>query len=87
LLDEPESALSFTGCLALVGHLHAIVAGGAQVIVATHSPVVASLPGARILELGEWGIREAQWQDTQLVVNHRAFLASPKRFLHHVIDD
>jgi predicted ATPase len=87
LLDEPESALSFSGCLALVGHLHAIVAGGAQVIVATHSPVVAALPGARILELGEWGMREARWEDTHLVVNHRAFLASPQRFLHHVIDD
>jgi predicted ATPase len=87
LLDEPESALSFTGCLALVGHLHAIVATGAQVIVATHSPVVAALPGARILELGEWGMREAQWEDTQLVVSHRAFLASPQRYLHHVIDD
>jgi len=86
LLDEPESALSFTGCLALVGHLHAIVAGGAQAIVATHSPVVAALPGARILELGEWGMREAQWEDTQLVVSHRAFLASPQRFLHHVVD-
>ncbi len=55
--------------------------GGAQVIVATHSPVVAALPGARILELGEWGMREAQWEDTQLVVSHRAFLASPQRLL------
>ena len=49
LLDEPE-----TPCRSLaawpVGHLHAIVAGGSQVIVATHSPVVASLPGARILD-------------------------------------
>lgn len=87
LLDEPESALSFTGCLALVGHLHAIAAGGAQVIVATHSPVVASLPDARILELGPWGMREAPWEDTDLVVSHREFLASPQRFLHHVIDD
>ena len=38
--------------------------GGAQVIVATHSPVVAALPGARILS-GQWGMREAQWEDTQ----------------------
>jgi predicted ATPase len=87
LLDEPESALSFAGCLALVGHLHAIVARGAQVILATHSPVVASLPGARILELGEWGLRETPWEDTALVANHTAFLTSPERFLRHVIDE
>ena len=87
LLDEPESALSFTGCLALVGHLHAIVARGAQVILATHSPVVAALPGAQILELGDWGIRESTWADTDLVTGHREFLNSPAAFLRHVIDD
>lgn len=87
LLDEPESALSFTGCLALVGHLHAIIASGAQVIVATHSPVVAALPGAQILELGDWGIRTSDWDDTELVVSHRAFLRSPQGFLRHVVSD
>lgn len=87
LLDEPESALSFSGCLALVGHLHSLVARGAQVIVATHSPVVASLPGARILELGDWGLRESLWEDTQLVINHQAFLAAPQRYLRHVIEE
>ena len=46
VLDEPESALSFSGCLALVGALHDLVTHGSQIIVATHSPVVAALPGA-----------------------------------------
>ncbi len=87
LLDEPESALSFTGCLALVGHLHAIAARGAQVIVATHSPVVASLPDATILELGDWGIRTTDWPDTELVTHHRLFLDAPAAFLRHVVDD
>jgi predicted ATPase len=32
-------------------------AEGSQVVVATHSPLVASLPGATLLELGDWGIR------------------------------
>ena len=62
VLDEPESALSFTGCLALVGHLHRILASGnAQVVVATHSPIVAALPGAQIFEVGEWGLRPSTW--------------------------
>src|SRR6476620_9025837 len=52
LLDEPESALSFSGCLALVALLHQLTLGGrAQAIIATHSPQVAALPGARVFEL------------------------------------
>ena len=85
LLDEPESALSFSGCLALVGALHDLVGSGAQVIVATHSPVVAALPGATILELDEQGWHQAQWPELALVDHHRRFLADPMRYLRHVV--
>lgn len=85
-LDEPESALSFSGCLALVGALHDIAAAGGQAVVATHSPVVASIPGARILEVGEWGLRETDWKDLDLVRNWRSFLDAPARYLRHVVD-
>jgi predicted ATPase len=86
LLDEPESALSFSGCLALVGALHGLIGTGAQVIVATHSPVVAALPGATILELDEHGWHPAEWSDLALVEHHRRFLADPTRYLRHVLD-
>lgn len=85
-LDEPESALSFSGCLALVGALHDIARAGGQALVATHSPLVASIPGARILELGEWGIRETQWDELELVDHWRRFLDTPQAYLRHVID-
>ena len=85
LLDEPESALSFSGCLGLVGVLLDLVATGtSQVVVATHSPVVAAVPGARILELGPWGLRASAWDDLDLVAHHRAFLAAPGRYLRHL---
>ncbi|CCG01687.1 AAA family ATPase [Blastococcus saxobsidens] len=51
VLDEPDAALSFTGTLSLVAQLADLTARGAQVVVATHSPVLAALPGARLLEL------------------------------------
>ena len=55
VLDEPESALSFTGCLSLIQLLHNIAHHGAmQAIVATHSPLIAAVPGARIFEVGPW---------------------------------
>ncbi len=66
VLDEPESALSFSACLGLVGLVADLASTGtAQVVVATHSPVVAAVPGATVLQLDDdtaravrrWAIR------------------------------
>ncbi|SKA79525.1 Predicted ATPase [Agreia bicolorata] len=85
VLDEPESALSFSGCLALIGILKDLVATGkSQVILSTHSPVLAAFPGAVIQEVGEWGLRRAEWADLDLVRNLSLFLDAPGRFLRHV---
>ena len=51
---------------------------------ATHSPVLASLPGARILEVGEWGLRETAWADLELVDHWRRFLEVPQAYLRHL---
>lgn len=86
VLDEPESALSFSGCLALVGVLHELVEEGtSQVLLATHSPVVAAIPGARILQLDDAGFHETGWEDLELVQHYRSFLQEPMRYLRHVI--
>jgi predicted ATPase len=84
ILDEPESALSLSGCLALIGLLRDIVADGSQVILSTHSPILASYPGADLIEVGEWGLRPCDYDDLDLVRNWRAFLASPERYLRHL---
>jgi predicted ATPase len=86
LLDEPESALSFTGSLALLAHLRGLLAGGAQVVLSTHSPVLAALPGARVVEVGEWGLRGTAWEDADLVQSWRGFLAAPDRYLRRLED-
>lgn len=86
LLDEPESALSFAGCLALVGLLREIGQDEtAQAVVATHSPIVAAVPGATIYEVGAWGLRPSTWADLTLVQDWRTFLGDPEYFLRHVI--
>lgn len=86
-LDEPEAALSFSSTLRWLASLDRMRARGTQVICATHSPVLAALPGAKILELGEWGIRETSWEDLELVQMHRGFLEAPGRYLRHLLDD
>lgn len=84
-LDEPEAALSFSSTLRWLASLDRMRTRGTQVICATHSPVLAALPGATILELGEWGIRKTAWEDLELVQMHRGFLDSPERFLRHLL--
>jgi predicted ATPase len=87
VLDEPESALSFSGCLALLALLHRMSRDGRrQAVVATHSPIIAATPGARILEVGEWGLRERSWAELELVQNWKDFLDDPSLYLRYVID-
>ena len=88
LLDEPESALSFTGCLALVSHLTTLVrTTPSQVLLSTHSPVLAAIPGATIYEVGDWGLRRCEWDSLELVQRYRGFLDDPRRYFRHVIED
>ncbi|MGO2632695.1 MAG: AAA family ATPase [Galactobacter sp.] len=87
LLDEPEAALSFDSTLNWIANLDSMRARGTQIICATHSPLLCSLPGATILELGEWGLRESAWEDLELVQNHRRYLESPERYLRHLLAD
>jgi predicted ATPase len=85
-LDEPEAALSFQSCLGLVALLDAMRIQGSQVVVATHSPLIASLPGATLLELGDWGLRPASYDDLELVRNWRSYLEDPQRWLRHLLE-
>lgn len=67
LMDEPDAPLSFTSLLGLAALLHDLATEGSQLVVATHSPVLAAVPGANVLELGPWGIRPASWEYLSLV--------------------
>ncbi len=85
-LDEPEAALSFTSTLSLMHSLLSLAADGGQVLCATHSPVLAALPGATLLEVGEWGFRETSWDDLDLVRHWQRFLGSPDAYVRHLTD-
>ncbi|TSE02207.1 AAA family ATPase [Skermania sp. ID1734] len=84
LLDEPEAALSFQSCLALLGVVNDLAAEGSQVIMATHSPLLAAVRGAEIWELTDHGIEYRQWDELELVRNWRTFLDAPDRYLRHL---
>jgi predicted ATPase len=85
LMDEPDAPLSFTACLGLVALLHDLAQEGSQAVVATHSPIVAAVPGATILELGDWGIRRTRWEDLHLTGAWRRFMTDPDSYFRHLL--
>jgi len=87
LMDEPDTPLSFIACLGLAALLHDLIRSGSQVIVATHSPIIAAVPGASILELGDWGIRAATWDELDMVSSWRRFLTEPDSYFRHLLSD
>jgi predicted ATPase len=86
-LDEPEAALSFTSTLSLMRSLLDLADNGGQVLCATHSPVLAALPGATLLEVGEWGLRETIWEELEIVWHWRRFLGAPEAYLRHLVPE
>ena len=87
VLDEPESALSFTASLTLLQLIRARDRAGLQTIMATHSPVLARAEGAKLVEVGEWGLRESTWDRLDMVDQWRRFLQEPQRYLRYFDDD
>ncbi|MDY2948739.1 MAG: AAA family ATPase, partial [Lachnospiraceae bacterium] len=77
LMDEPEAALSPTRQLSLLCELDRLARGGSQMVVATHSPILMALPGAKILWLDEMGIAPRRWEETEHYQVTRRFLCRP----------
>ena len=54
-------------------------------LTARRQTLFAALPGAHLLELGEWGVRGAAYDDLDLVRHWRSYLDEPMRYLRHVL--
>lgn len=82
LMDEPESALSPARQLDLLAMLAGIQQrASAQVIMATHSPILMAIPGARLLQLSRFGLEEVSVEQTRHYRLYRAFCLDPKGFV------
>ncbi len=86
LMDESESALSFTSCLVLVGILDQLARAGSQVVCASHSPILTALPGATILQVDDEGLTPVAWRDLDVVDHFTRYLGDPTAYLRHVLD-
>lgn len=88
LLDEPEAALSPQRQLAFLSILNQLArSGGAQFIIATHSPMLLALPGATVWSLDGGAIEAVDYRETEHFRVTRDFLDSPDRFFRYLFED
>ncbi len=85
-LDEPESALSPKRQLQLLRILSGIQSQGrAQVIMATHSPLLMALPEAQVLEISKAGLAPTDYRQTRHFKLYQAFTTDPGGFIDDAI--
>jgi len=85
ILDEPEAALSPQRQLSFLRIIHDLATPGhAQFLIATHSPIILSYPGAVLYSLDEGDIRQIDYRETKHFQVTRDFLNSPESFFKHL---
>lgn len=87
-LDEPEVALSPQRQLAFLRILREWqLSGQVQAIIATHSPILMSLPDAALLSLDGGAIRPIALEETEHYRVTKSFLGNPTAFLADLFRD
>lgn len=82
LLDEPETALSPKSQLELLRLLMDMSkAGHAQFIVATHSPILMSCPGAHIYSFDSSPIKPVDYEETEHYRMYKSFMEDREGFM------
>lgn len=88
IFDEPESALSPSRQLELLKLLRRIDASRkAQVVMATHSPMLMACPHARLLRLTKYGLEPIALEDTPHYRLLREFFADPAAFVESLSEE
>jgi predicted ATPase len=87
LLDEPEAALSPQRQLALLARMHSLVAEGkTQFVIATHSPILMTFPGAQLVSFDDPALPHIRIEDTSHFEITKGMLDNPNRYWKHLVD-
>ena len=87
ILDEPEAALSPSKQMALITRIHDLVLKDSQFIISTHSPILMSYPNATLYQIGEGGICEMDYTETEHFLVTKEFLNNHERMLRVLMDE
>jgi predicted ATPase len=86
-LDEPESALSPQRQLALLVLMDELIQEGrSQFVIATHSPILMTYPGATIISFDNEDLRSITLEDTDHYRITRGILDDPVLYWKHLRD-
>ncbi|MGX5841364.1 AAA family ATPase [Mesorhizobium sp. ArgA1] len=86
ILDEPESALSPSRQIELLKMLRRMdQSGTAQVIMATHSPLLMACPSARLFRISRFGLDPTDFSDTDHFRMMRDFCTDPQAFMEEAL--
>lgn len=85
LMDEPESALSPQRQLALLVLMYDLArTGKSQFIIATHSPILLTFPGAAIISFDHGTLEQTELKSTSHFKITRDILNNPDAYWHHL---
>ena len=87
ILDEPEAALSPMRILTLMAEINELLKKDSQFIIATHSPILITFPGAEIFEFSKDGINKVNYAETEHYIVTKSFLDNPTKMLHYLLND
>lgn len=86
ILDEPEAALSPMRIMTLMVEIDRLRKAGSQFIIATHSPILLTMPDSEIFEFSQYGISKVGYKDTEHYQITRNFLENPEKMLKYLLD-
>ncbi len=87
ILDEPEAALSPLRQMSLLVRMHELVQQHSQFIIATHSPILMSYPGAEIFLLEGQSIRSVALEETEHYTVTKAFMNNREGMLQELLGE
>lgn len=88
ILDEPEAALSPQRQLTFMSIINQLeVPSHAQFIIATHSPILLSYPGAKVISFDDGKIEEIDYKDSSHYQLTKSFLDAPERYFRWLFDN
>lgn len=76
IFDEPEASLSIASQLQLLVKMKELVGKKSQFIIATHSPILLSYPGAGIYNITDNGLIRTAYEDTEQYCFMKYFIAN-----------
>lgn len=87
IMDEPEAALSPQRQLALFIEIARKAKQGSQFIIATHSPILLSIPGAKIIEFNKEGLQEITYEESECFKIMDMFINNRESIIERLLED